>query len=51
MLGNEVSKVNFKGFMGDDAQANWNAVIKVYGVGDLNLPMVGGECTYLFHWS
>jgi hypothetical protein len=43
--------VNFKGFMADSAQANWNAVRKIYGVGDPSLPMVGRERTCLFHWS
>jgi hypothetical protein len=46
-----VSKVNFKGFMADSAQANWNAVRKIYGVGDPSLPMVGRERTCLFNWS
>ena len=49
MLDNGVSKVNFKGFMADNAQANWNAVRKIYGVDDLSLPMVGRERTRLFH--
>src|ERR1700737_2135863 len=51
MSENGVSKVNFKGFMADSAQANWNAVRKIYGVGDPSLPMVGRERTCLFHWS
>jgi len=29
MLENDVPKVNFKGFMLDNAQANWNVVKKV----------------------
>ena len=51
MAENEVLTVNFKGFMADNTQANWNAVIKIYGGGDLSLSMVGRECTCLFHWS
>jgi hypothetical protein len=43
--------VNFKGFMADNAQANWNAVRKIYGVGDPSLPMVGRGRICLFQWS
>ena len=46
-----MSYVNFKGFMADSAQTNWNAVRKVYDVGDPSLPMVGHECTCIFYWS
>ena len=34
MVENGVSKVNFKGFMADTAQANWNAVRMIYGDGE-----------------
>jgi len=51
MAENGVLTVNFKGFMADSAQANWNAVRKIYGGGDPSLPMVGRERTCLFHWS
>ena len=40
----------FKGFMADSAQANWNAVQIVYGGGDLTVPMEERERTCLFHW-
>jgi hypothetical protein len=51
MAENGVLNVNFKGFMADSAQANWNAVKTIYGDGDPNLPMVARERTCLFHWS
>ena len=51
MAENGVPKTNFKGFMADSAQANWNAVRRVYGDGDPSLPMVARERTCLFHWS
>ena len=50
MVENDVSKVNFKRFMTDNAQANWNAVRMIYGDGDPTLPMVVRERTCLFHW-
>lgn len=43
-------KLNFKGFMAYNAQTNWNAIRKIYGVGDPNLSMVGHERTYLSRW-
>ena len=51
MLENEVSKVNFKDFMANSAQTNWNAVRIIYDVSDPSLPMVGRERTCNFHWS
>ena len=45
-----MSKVNFKGFIAYSTQANWNAVRKIYGVGNPSLPMVGRERTFIFHW-
>ena len=51
MRENGVDTVNFKGFMADSAQANWNAVRKVYGTGDLRVGMEGRERTCLFHWT
>ena len=50
MRENGVDTVNFKGFMADSAQANWNAVRKVYGSGDPRVCMEGREHTCLFHW-
>ena len=49
MRENGVDTVNFKGFMVDSAQANWNAVRKVYGSGDPGVGMEGRERTCLFH--
>ena len=43
MAKNEVSSVDFKGFMADNAHANWNVVMKIYGEGGTSLPMVGRE--------
>lgn len=41
---------NFKGFMANNAQANWNVVHIVYGSNDPNEPMINKECTCHFHW-
>ena len=38
MLENGVPNVNFKGFMADNAQANWIAVRKIYEDGDPLFP-------------
>ena len=46
-----VPKTNFKGFMADNAQANWNAVRVVYGSGNIAEPMENRERTCLFHWT
>ena len=46
-----VKNVNFKGFMADSAQANFNAVRKIFGSGDRSIPMEGKEQTFQFHWS
>jgi hypothetical protein len=51
MAENSVPNVNFKGFMADSAQANWNEVRTIYGDGDPSLPIVARERTCLFHWS
>ena len=48
MSENRVLNNNFKGFMADNAQANWNAVQKIYGVGNPSLPMMGHERTCLW---
>ena len=50
MAKNGVPNINFKRVMADIAQANWNAVMMIYGDGDPNLPMVVYERTCLFHW-
>jgi hypothetical protein len=44
MSNNGVPNVNFKGFMEDSAQANWNVVKKIYGDGEPTLPMIKDEC-------
>lgn len=49
MTKKRVPNVHFKGVMGDYIEANWNAVKKIYGEGDPNLPMAGHECTCFFH--
>lgn len=46
-----ILKPVFKGFMADNAQANWNAVRMVYGSGDATVPMENQERTCLFHWT
>jgi hypothetical protein len=40
-----IPKPHFKGFMVDNAQANWNAVRIVYGFGDPKVPIDGREKT------
>jgi hypothetical protein len=45
------AKVNFKGFIADSAQANWNAVRIIYGSGDPKVPMEFRERTCLLHWT
>ena len=51
MSENGVLKLNLKGLMAYSAQTNWNAVRKIYGVGDPSLPMVGHELICFFYWS
>jgi hypothetical protein len=46
-----VNKVNFKGFMADSAQVNWNVVRIIYGSGDASEKMVDRERTCLVHWT
>ena len=41
----------FRGFMANSAQANWNAVRIVYGSGDSKVPIKGREKTCYFHWA
>lgn len=45
------SKVDFKGFMVDSANANWNVVRTNCGNGDLSFPLEGHKHTYHFHCS
>jgi hypothetical protein len=51
MLMKGVPNPNFKGFMVDNAQANWNIVWIVYGSGDPSELMVEREWTCYFHWT
>src|ERR1700738_1163803 len=51
MACHNVSQPNFKGFMANSAQANWNAIRIVYGNGDASMPMENKERTCLFHWT
>ncbi len=43
-------KSNFKGFMVNNAQANYNVIRIVYELGDPSMKMIDKECTCLFHW-
>ncbi len=49
MAKNGVHNTNFKGFMVDNAQANWNIIWIVYGSKDVNELMINNEQTYYFH--
>jgi hypothetical protein len=51
MLKHRFPKLNFQGFMGDSAQANWNSIKIVYGYGDPSIMMVDKEHTCLFDWT
>ena len=46
-----IENVNFKGFMADSVQANFNAIRKIFGSGDKSISMEGKERTCQFHWS
>jgi len=49
MLKHGFPKPNFKGFMANNAQTNWNMVIIIYGSKDPSVRMVDKEHTCLFH--
>ncbi len=51
MVKNGVPHPNFKGFMTNNVQANWNVLRIMYNFGDPNEPMVDKECTCYFHWT
>jgi hypothetical protein len=51
MANNGVPNPSFKGFMADNAHANWNVVRIVYGSRDVNESMVDREQTCFFHWN
>jgi hypothetical protein len=50
MLNHGFLKPNFKGFMANRAQANWNAMRIVYESKDPLVKMINKECICLFHW-
>lgn len=45
-----LESVQFRGFMADEAGANWAAVRRIYGSGD-DVPMEGRERSCLFHFK
>jgi hypothetical protein len=47
----DIPNPQFKGFMADSAQANWNAVRIIYGNGNPADRMEDRERTCFFHWS
>ena len=49
MIRHGIPSPQFQGFMGNSAQANWNAVRIVYGGGDSKVTMAGREQTCFFH--
>jgi hypothetical protein len=49
MLKHGFAKPNFKGFVADNTDANWNIARIVYGSRDPFVMMVDKECTFLFH--
>jgi hypothetical protein len=49
MANNGAPNPNFKGFMANNAQTNWNIVRIVYGSGDANELMVDKNQTCFFH--
>jgi hypothetical protein len=51
MLRFGLANPNFKGFMVDNAHANWNVVHIMYGFRDVSMKMVNKERTCLFHWT
>lgn len=48
---NRVVNVNFKGFIANNAHANWIVNTKIYSEGEPILPVVGCKRTPFFHWS
>jgi len=49
MLKHRFPKPNFKGFIADSTQANWNIIRIIYGWRDPFVTMVDKERTCLFH--
>jgi hypothetical protein len=50
MMKHIFKKQNFKRFMANNIQVNWNVVKMVYGSIDATVTMVDKEQTSLFHW-
>lgn len=50
MASHNVLNPNFKEFMIDSAQENWNVVCLIYESGDVKIPMEDHERTCLLHW-
>ena len=50
MQSNGFEKADFRGFMADEAQANWNALREVFNNGKAN-KMEGRERSCQFHWA
>jgi hypothetical protein len=42
---------NFKGFMVDNVQENFNVIQRFFGSRDAFFSLVNKECTCLSHWS
>jgi light-regulated signal transduction histidine kinase (bacteriophytochrome) len=49
MLKHGFPKPKFKGFMVENAQANWNVIRIVYNYGDPSFRMINKEHTCMFH--
>lgn len=45
-----ITNLNFKGFMANSVQVNWNAIWIIYGTRDLVVKIVDNEQTCFFHW-
>jgi hypothetical protein len=46
-----ITKLNFKGFMANSVQVNWNAIWIIYGPRDIVVKIVDNEQTCFFHWT
>jgi hypothetical protein len=51
MKENDVQNVNFKRFIANYAQTNFNAIITLFGSGDSKFPMENQECNCFDHWA
>jgi hypothetical protein len=49
MKKNGIEKPNFRGFIVNIVQVDWNVVYIVYGTSNLKVPMENKERTYLLH--